>query len=313
MQLDIKQIEGDVRIDGNKITIYDGFIILADGTVICSASNDNAVGQNSKSMASLDLKREVNEENAVEEFSVSSFSSITTNAFIDVHFNIGEEYKVIAEAPYSVIELISVDVKNNDLSINVNSGYESNKSIRINVTAPRLSQVISYQGSKISIDSPIKAEGTFMIVAHDGSSINASSIICPTIFLNSSEAGTVTLNSAEAKTSMIVKSSQASHVNIVDKLLAKNLYVTASEASVLNLDNIIGEQVMCKTIQGSTVSLSGTAKSIDFDSGGRSTINGETLIADNGKASAGELSRIKTCVKGKLDKHSALLSKVTNV
>ncbi len=307
MNIGIKEIQGDVKIDGNIITIQSGCIILEDGTII--RSNDIELPQTSSNNANVPTGPIL-----CEEFKVGSFNTLIVSSYLNIDFSIGEKPKVYIEATKDIVDNILVDNNGSELHLNVASGFDADmKQINIKVVAPRLSKIITYDSSIVNVLTPIKNKGTIMISAHEGSRITMSSIISQTVYLSTTEAAKLTLHHVEADNSIIIKTIQASKLNITENIKTNNLYATFDQASQIDIKGIKANQIMVKTAGGANIKLNGEANMAEYVAGGRSSITADELTAINGHATTTELARIRCHVTEHFEKHSSILAKISNV
>ena len=306
MDIDIREIEGDVKIEGKTITINNGSILLSDGTIIRSG-NVGALSSTKK-----------NNQNSIgkilcEEFEVRSFSTLVVNSYLNIDFSIGEKPKVFVEATKDIVDNIVVENIDTELHIDVKEGFDDDmRDIVVKVVTPRLSKIVTYNVSTVNILTPIKNKGTIMLVAHEGSKITLASVISPTVYLSVTEGATLTVKNIEAETSTIVKVLQGAHLSITDRLKTTNLYTNTEQAAIVNMYNIESKQIVAKSGGASTVKFSGQADNVEYVASGRSNISAEDLTALNGKATTTELARIKCNITEHFEKHSSILAKIIN-
>ncbi|MCQ2204328.1 MAG: DUF2807 domain-containing protein [Bacteroidales bacterium] len=305
MQIEIKEIDGDVQISGNVITLNNGKITLTDGTIICSGhhyiENQPTTENNGQPFIH-------------EEYQLDTFNSITSNSYFNVEVAIGDKQQVIVDAPQDVIESINVECKGLTLELDIKPTFDIEVSeIKARVVVQRLNQLISMGGSKIKVLTPIKSDGTLMIAAHQGSKITTKKIYCPNVYLTSSEASSINVEELEAPTAIITKSIQASHVTIGAGAKTPNLYITSTDSTSTTFNNINVQHIVVKSNGSSNNIFSGTAETIEFTASQRSSIDAKLLSAETGIATSKDIANIQTNVSGKLEKHSSLLAKLKNI
>lgn len=314
MQIDIKEINGDVHISGNVITINHGNIILADGTVICSGQS-SAVPRAQVSSAPVEpFVAKTSEATHSEEFEVGVFDSITVRSTFNVEFSVGEKRQVIVEATKKSLEQVLVETRGNNLELDMRAGSLVDQSeIKVRIVSPRLSQAITYGNSTFCIVTPIRSENTLMLSTHNASQIYAKNIICPTVYLSAIEGSTLSVESVEARMAVIAKAVQAGKMSISTAAKTECLYVTTSEASHVNMTGIVSRMVVTKLSDNSHQTLAGSAQKVEFTTAGNSEIDAKELVCESGKAVSSEVSRVFANVVGHFDDRAIMKASIMNV
>lgn len=341
MIIDIKEIDGDVHISGNVITINKGKIVLADGTVICAGLHDVPVEQqrrtesatngpagvvvsgNEQLVAPATMATAVdnlppsnaNDKGEVlcEEFEVGSFDTLTVRSVFNVDFSVGEKSKVVVEAVKDTMEQVLVETNGRALTIDFCPGYvvDPSAEVKVKVVAPRLSQVITYGGAIVNLSTPIKNDGTIMLSSHNASRIIASSLIAQTVYLSSDQGSQLHSYSVSASTAIISKCVEASQIHVKDNASSRNIFITADQASRAFVNNISTESFVCKSSGTARVVLTGTARKVEYGASQQSEINAKDLSAESGKAMSSEIASIFANVH-RLDAHATMNSKIKN-
>lgn len=312
MNLDIREINGDVKIDNKIITINNGSIILNDGTIIRSGNAEQSISsQNNSPFTSTNKPTG---QVLCEEFTVDSFSTLITHSYLNIDFSIGEKPKVYIEATKEIIDNIIIENNGSELTLDIASDFDTDmRQLNVKVVTPRLSKIITYGTSTVNVLTPIKNKGTIMLSAHEGSKIIVATIISDNAYLSTTEAAKLIVNNVDAQTSTIIKTVQASRLNIAEKINTSNLYITTDQASQVNIKDIQASQIILKTTGAGNIKISGNATSTEYIAGGRSSITADELTSLNGKATTTELARIRCHVTEHFEKHSSILAKIVNV
>jgi len=337
MIIDIKEIDGDVHISGNVITINHGKIVLSDGTVICSGvessvkgSAKQSAGQNVAPLVSqtpvvssspsenvVDNAQPVADPTdnvLVEEFEVGSFDTLTVRSVFEVEYSVSETTKVLVETTKDIIEKVLVETNGRGLTIDFQPGtIADTTSVKVKVMSPRLSQIISYGGSVVTLMTPLNTDGTLMLSAHNASRINAKTLAGQTIYLSSDQAGQLNVESVSASTAVISKSVEASQLRVTGSVYARNVFVTADQASRVSVSNTTTESLVCKSGGTSRTVLTGTARKVELNAGHQSEINAKELSAESGKAVGSEMATIYANVQNRFDSRAMMNSKIVNV
>lgn len=305
MELDIKEIIGDIKFDEKIITINNGCIILNDGTIIRSGNSDTTLSHINK-----DTKN--NNDLWHEEFEVKEFNTLIVNSYINVDFSIGKQYKVYVEAPKEIVETLAIENKGNELHLNIKQDTNDTHNIVLKVVAPSLSKIIANNISIVNVHAPIQNNNIIMLSAHEGSKITLSTITCANVYITVTEGATMTIGNIEASKSIIAKTTQGAHINITEYAHTPNIYINTEQGSTVDMRGVNADQIIAKSGGASTIMLAGEAKDAEYIAGKRSNIIAQELVAINGKATTTELAHIKCNVTEHFEKHSSILAKIVN-
>lgn len=338
MIIDIKEIDGDVHISGNVITINHGKIVLSDGTVICSGLEESVTpaparpeqmnggsatvpppAGNAMAMPTGMPQAEqpgqpvANADVLSEEFEVGSFDTLTVRSVFNVDYETGETSRVLVEAAKDVLEQVLVETNGRGLTIDFRPGYiVDTVCVHVKVVSPRLSQIISYGGSVVNINSPLNTDSTLMLSAHNASKINAKTLAGKSVYLSSDQAGQLFVESVSASMAVISKCIEASQLHVTGNAYTRNVFVTADQASRVIFSNITTESLVCKTSGTARAVLTGSARKVEYGASHQSEINAKDLSAESGKAVGSEIASIFSNVHSHFDSRATMNSKIVN-